>query len=272
MYEVVLDTIATTTLPTSGDGGPNDHPQNTPASCAAGERVANHACTPCAPGESNALDTDSSVYVKLPPPDACLAASGMFELTLLQCIEAAADLFGQELDNPEGDDYGMAVLHGCWVRDDGVYLYNTGGTDVPPQPQCQSWCTSVAGGLTPTKCAAGSCSGCAACAEFPTPPAFQARLCGVGGDDPRLGDTECLATVCGVNEHVVSHNCEACPAGTSNFKGRDDATLGDSRTCVAKAVLLCGRRGARTVERRRLVALGSIETGNVNRWHGAGMC
>ena len=34
------------------------------------------------------------------------------------------------------------------------------------------------------------------------------------GDDASGDDTECDATLCKVNEHVVSHVCTTCPDGT----------------------------------------------------------
>ena len=71
----------------------------------------------------------SDLYVELTTQEAtCSAESGMYDLTLTQCSEAVAGLFGKALENENGKNYGMAWPHGCWNREDGSYFYNSGGT------------------------------------------------------------------------------------------------------------------------------------------------
>lgn len=47
------------------------------------------------------------------------------------------------------------------------------------------------------------------------------------GDDPNAADTMCDATLCGENEYVQSNACEPCPAGSTNAAG-DDASGTDT--------------------------------------------
>ena len=55
------------------------------------------------------------------------------------------------------------------------------------------------------------------------------------GDDASGVNTECDATLCGVNEHVVSHVCTTCPDGKTNVAGNDAS--GNNTECNAT---LCG--------------------------------
>ena len=48
------------------------------------------------------------------------------------------------------------------------------------------------------------------------------------GDDASGVNTECDATLCSANEHVVSHVCTTCPPGTSNAVGNHDASGPDT--------------------------------------------
>ena len=127
--------------------------------CAAGEHVVNQTCTACAAGTHNALDTESALFVELTTAEAtCSAASGLYDLTIEQCNQAAGTLFGTALMATR--DLGTSWPHGCFNRGDGKYLYNTGGT---------------AGTNTrPTK--------------------DPLRVCGIGGDDASGEDTACDGT------------------------------------------------------------------------------
>ena len=63
-----------------------------------------------------------------------------------------------------------------------------------------------------------------------------ARSCPEGkkndaGDDASGNNTECNATLCGVNEYVSEHVCTMCPAGTTNAAG--DNASGDDTECNA---------------------------------------
>jgi hypothetical protein len=49
------------------------------------------------------------------------------------------------------------------------------------------------------------------------------------GDDASGDDTECDATLCGADEHVVEHACVSCPAGMTNEA--DDDASGDDTEC-----------------------------------------
>ena len=55
------------------------------------------------------------------------------------------------------------------------------------------------------------------------------------GDGAASGDTVCDHTICGANTHVLNHVCTACPPG-HDHPGGDDATGADT-SCSA---IMCG--------------------------------